>query len=508
MAANPSLSVLIWSALADSADFFVILLAVSGCLLWFPNRITRLLPPLILPAVITCGLFLVLPAGTSAPGAPRFILLWALTWLFVIIPVIHSRFARKGSGVAPARRSFTGRGMDWILLLAFGVSVWMLLRARLNGQSLPWESVCTGNVILIVFYLIHQIAPWQFLPLRTPRDIGKVLLYLSLGFLVLRFSFWSYTLFNAAVKERPGSFRVKGVAFATGMARGWRFPRMQALIGGYWYYPVSPERMAHPYPVVRDPALLNEGIQQCEAFRRSLLSAEPGSKTRAELIVDSLLSFLMPAEHRLRGHVSLSTFQLDRETLLNQISGIDAYLRGEDLFNDFAGYWYGVWDGRPVDHHWKMVEHFDPPLEVPGTYPVRMLARQYCWIGDGFGWNILATIPGDQEEKGNSEPRNVILRIVYPVKDQNPAEITQFRPQVGLFANPGQLIWITGEEVFLEETRRDRTPGGERYAVTEYRYHIENNLLTNVGPGFQAVYSRNPDNRPSFFTFAVSLQVQ
>ena len=75
----------------------------------------------------------------------------------------------------------------------------MLLRARLNGQSIPWEPVWTGNVILIIFYLIYQIAPWQFLPLRTPTDIGKVLLYLSLGFLVLRFSFWSYTLFNAAV---------------------------------------------------------------------------------------------------------------------------------------------------------------------------------------------------------------------------------------------------------------------------------------------------------------------
>ncbi|MFB3785943.1 MAG: hypothetical protein ACE15F_06190 [bacterium] len=508
MAANPSLSVLIWSALADSADFFIILLAVAGGMFWIPSRIMRPLPPLLLSTVLTCGLFLVIPASVPFAGAPLFILLWAVTLPFVFFPVIHPRFIRVEIRKATGRSPFFGRSMDGIILITFGISVWMLMRAPLAGQPLPWEPVLTGNIILIAFYLIYQIAPWQFLPLRTPKDIGKVLLYISAGCLVLRLSFWSYALFNAAVKERPGSFRVKGIVYATEMTQGWRFPRLRILIDRYWYYPVSPGRMANPYPVVRDPVLLGEGIQKCEAFRRSLLAAENGEKTAAELIIDSLLSFQQLAEPRLEGHVSLSAFRLERDALLSQLSGIDAFLRGEELFNAFAGYWHGEWDGRPVAHYWKMVEHFDPPLEAPGAYPARMLARQYCWIGDGFGWNILATIPGAEDENGNPAPMNVILGIVYHVQDQNPAEITQFRPHVGLYADPGKLIWITGEEVFLEEVKRDRPHGEERYTITGYRYAIENKQITNKGPGFQAVYSRNPEDQHSFFTFDIPLQVQ
>ncbi len=508
MIANPTFLTLLWSALADSADGFVILLFGAGFLLFLPFRILRPLTPYLLAAVITYGLFQVIPAGVPFAGAALYLLVWTLTLPLLLISTVRSWLTVSTVSTPAGRYSFIDHSADWITLLAFGVSVLSLWHAKWTDQSPPWEPLVAGSVILAVFYLIYQIAPWQFLPLSSRRQWGQMLLYLSIGFLLLRAAFWTYTLFNAAVKERPGSFRIKGVVYASEMAQAWRFPRMQALISALWYYPVSLERMANPYPVIRDVHLLHEGIQRAEAFRLSLLQTENGRKSKAELLVDSILSFQALAEDALRGRYSPSSFRLERENLLHQIQGAESYLRGEDLFSAFAGYWYGVWEDQPMEHHWKMVEHFDPPYRVPGDHPILLSASQYCWIGDGFGWNILATLPQADTDNGNTIPIHVILGIVYHVKDQNPSEIIQVRPHVGLFAEPGKLIWITEREIFLEEVRRHGKHGPERSIMTGYRYSIENNRLINNGTAFQAVYTRNPEERPSFFTFAISLQVQ
>jgi hypothetical protein len=127
-------------------------------------------------------------------------------------------------------------------------------------------------------------------------------------------------------------------------------------------------------------------------------------------------------------------------------------------------------------------------------------AIQYAWIGDGFGWNTV--IAPNCRNTGD-----VILGTVYHVQNQNPDEIYLHRPHVGIPLDEGQLIWITPSEIFLEQVFPDDGTEDESYAITGFYYEITNGKLVDKGDGFQAVYTRNPGNRPDFYRYPVQVSI-
>lgn len=82
---------------------------------------------------------------------------------------------------------------------------------------------------------------------------------------------------------------------------------------------------------------------------------------------------------------------------------------------------------------------------------------------------------------------------------------TKRRPHVRLFVDEGKLIWITAGEVFLEESFYV-SAGVEGYAITGFFYKVKDDILQTT-QGFQAIYTRESDNRPEWFSFPLELQV-
>ncbi len=69
----------------------------------------------------------------------------------------------------------------------------------------------------------------------------------------------------------------------------------------------------------------------------------------------------------------------------------------------------------------------------------------------------------------------------------------------------GKLIWITAGEVFLEESYVV-SHGVDAYAITGFLYTVTSDTL-QATRSFQAVYTREPDNRPEWFSFPLELRV-
>jgi hypothetical protein len=171
-----------------------------------------------------------------------------------------------------------------------------------------------------------------------------------------------------------------------------------------------------------------------------------------------------------------------------------ATIDGERVFGPFAGRWYGLWDRSPVDHDWSEVVPHGQPVPLPGMGSFSVRATQSAWIGDGFGWNVVASPAPDAA---------VILGTVYHVEPGHPDRVRLHRPHVGVDAGAGRLIWLTGSEVFLEEILPGENPAGTRYAITGFRYELHDGNVAFVGSGFQAVYTRDPNDRPTWYAFSI-----
>ncbi len=369
---------------------------------------------------------------------------------------------------------------------------------------------------LFVFILIVMIAPWRWIPLQTHREYGRLFICLAIGIFLLRASMWSYTAFNAGQKVRIGSFRIKGVTYAQDTARAWRFTAMNRLIETHWLYPINPGVIAQSPPRVYDRQPIDDGLQQAETFRRSLFVPNGAGPNRARVTAQAIVEFQRASEAKLRGHVSLERFKLDEYDLVERMKPSRFEIDGIEAFSDFEGRWYGLWDTMPVDHHWRPVEFFEPPRPIPGKEKLSLRSLQYAWIGDGFGWNAAVSTQqnvkageqdggaGEQDDGAGEqvgEAGDVILGIVYHVENKDPTKVVRTRPHLGIQLDPGQLIWITAGEIFLEEKLGSVRYGDERYAITGFKYTIQESKLKPKGQAFQAVYTRKPEPRQPFFPF-------
>ncbi len=243
------------------------------------------------------------------------------------------------------------------------------------------------------------------------------------------------------------------------------------------------------------------GLIAAEAFREELFLAEDGQPAPAVLLAEAVAEFPRHVHDRLEpGRPNLDRFTLSSDEALSQLRG-DSDLHAEAAFAPFSGKWYGLWDIHPVDHDWSPVRKFTPPSRL-GCAGTALAGQQFAWIGDGFGWNYVSLVNGDPD-------RPVILGMVYHLRGE-PPRIYLSRPHVGLYGGPGKLIWITAKEIFFEETfaANPDTSSPDRYAITGMFYSIADGRLSNVGKGFQAVYTRDPTDRPKWHQFPLKFHVE
>ena len=245
-----------------------------------------------------------------------------------------------------------------------------------------------------------------------------------------------------------------------------------------------------------DRQLYIAGIERAEAFRRRLVAVNADGTSEADLLALALQQFREKSTAALEGRADLRRFDIDRDSFLRQLRALDQ-LDPAKCFESFTGRWYGVWDRMHVDHHWHAVAK--SPFSVDASLP--RVSVQYAWIGDGFGWNYLAAPVGERSDG------NVVLGMVYHVQPHQPDQIRLRRPHVGYYADPGKLIWLTAQEVFCEEILWGRDEFPERYAITGFCYRIRGGTLTSIGKAFQAVYTRQADQRQPFFEFPISVSV-
>jgi len=192
-------------------------------------------------------------------------------------------------------------------------------------------------------------------------------------------------------------------------------------------------------------------------------------------------------------------FKLRKKQLFQALAGDNAKLEPTEAFKAFEGKWYGIWDKMEVDHHWFPQINQDPPLRLDGFHPVWIHAVQFAWIGDGFGWNVVAS----EKEDAKSY---YILGSVYHVFDQDIEQIRMHRPHVGIAVGSDRLIWATQGEVFLEERFPAKGDMPERYAITGFFYQMDGSSRLSVrGNSFQAIYSRNASNRYPWKQFWMNL---
>lgn len=247
-------------------------------------------------------------------------------------------------------------------------------------------------------------------------------------------------------------------------------------------------------------AFLTESTARSELFRRRLLTGGDPNFVSADLIAEAILKFRKQAPQYLKQHKDLDNFDLSKKMIIEAISG-SKHISSSRAYSGFEGRWYGLWDKMKVDHHWSEIVESKKPLQVmiDGQKPVWIRSYQYCWVGDGYGINMIAA------QNPETRTGDYLLGYVIHVENGDMNKPTMRRPHVGIFVDDGKLIWITAGEVFLEETY-EPTPSVQAYAITGFFYEVKNGNLQTT-QSFQAVYTRKPDNRPPWFSFPLKLQI-
>ncbi len=244
-----------------------------------------------------------------------------------------------------------------------------------------------------------------------------------------------------------------------------------------------------------------EGLRKAQQFHEGLLVQREMNATTASLIGASLEEFRLRYRSPFPDRPTLEQFVVTQSDFERQLKGAMP-ISPRAAFQPFSGRWYGQWAALAVDHHWHEVVLINAQHEAgrakPGDGLPRLVAQQFAWIGDGFGWNFVIRI----DEQGEA-----VLGYVYHVVPGASEEIRFSFPLVGYFDGPGRLIWVTPSSVYFEEVRA--TLGeDEQYAITGFNYAIKEGVLTAEDRAFQAVYTRNSNQRPPWRQFPVRLSVE
>ncbi len=262
---------------------------------------------------------------------------------------------------------------------------------------------------------------------------------------------------------------------------------------------------AHPlipaeYSTVSE-SRLNEGVVLADKFRRELLLRGRSGERPIDVIGRACVEFRGQMSRRSDGLIPLKSFKIRGKHIVEAIEGDRRFKRWGRTFDSFGGKWFGKWDQMEVDHHWFPTFEFTSPHKIKGFHDVYLHTGQFAWIGDGFGWNLIAS----EDSRGK---KGFVLGTVYHVEANDPLRVRNHRPHVGVICAGNRIIWITRGEIFFEERFDGGRSSGERYAITGFRYRFDGRTLTNEGNAFQTIYTRKPDSRPEWRQFHLGVKVR
>jgi hypothetical protein len=245
---------------------------------------------------------------------------------------------------------------------------------------------------------------------------------------------------------------------------------------------------------------IEESLRESENFRRQLLSGQNKDFINTNLLAGAIGRFCDETRIYLKDRKGIDGFKLSESEVREAIQG-KKLPSANIVYGGFTGKWYGRWDQMLVDHHWGKIVGFDRPvrIEIEDQKPVYLRSYQYCWVGDGYGLNVVAS------DDGISESRDFLLGYVTHVQNGDMNKPTKRRPHVGIYVGKDKLIWITGGEVFLEECYKT-SEGVDAYAITGFFYTVTDGTLETKGC-FQANYTRENNLRPDWFSFKLNLKI-
>jgi len=244
-----------------------------------------------------------------------------------------------------------------------------------------------------------------------------------------------------------------------------------------------------------------DGLRKAEALRSKLLANDSSGQTPLESILKATAELQASAADSLQSRRPIDQFDLVAKRVEMQLSG------GESLsttsFTAFDGRWFGRWGNSNVDHDWQPTEFYATPRKTEDDLPI-IHALQYAWISDGFGWNYLVTNPNEVSpvvSSGTKEKQHYILGMVYYFEGKDFLTIRSEKAHVGFSDNPNRLIWITEQEVFMEEVFPMQDASQTTYAITAMYHDMLTDNPTIFRHATQAVYTRDPSVRPAFYEF-------
>jgi hypothetical protein len=242
-----------------------------------------------------------------------------------------------------------------------------------------------------------------------------------------------------------------------------------------------------------------QGIGEADQLRRRLLATTPQGDTYAARIARVVEAFQRQMAGNEMLYERVSQFRMSPDRLERQLR-IGAPLGAQDVFHAFDGRWFGLWDVWPVNHDWRPSVIYQPYKQFAPEQPP-LVAAQYAWIGNGFGWNYLAATDP-------ASPLFVVLGQVYYLSATDYGKIEARKPHAGFADIPEEagaaiqrLVWITEREAFLEEVF-PQADGQESYYVITGLYHSLLREPPSVAAhAVQAKYTRDPGVRPPFKHF-------
>jgi len=245
---------------------------------------------------------------------------------------------------------------------------------------------------------------------------------------------------------------------------------------------------------------LTEGLGLADKFRRELIRRGASGQRKANVIARACLVFREKVASGSDEVVSLRKFKISEKLVVRALEGDSRARRGNRTFDSFTGRWYGKWDKLVVDHRWYPSVNFSPRMKIDGFHDLYIETGQFAWVGDGYGWNIVAST-------GIKEKKLFVLGSVYHVEDGDPDRVREHRPHVGVICGENRIIWITRGEIFFEEKAESDRIQPERYTITGFRYRFDGLKLRSRENAFQAIYTRNFENRPDWKQFWVGIVV-
>lgn len=242
---------------------------------------------------------------------------------------------------------------------------------------------------------------------------------------------------------------------------------------------------------------ISDGLKKADSLRSSLLTPDSQGRTGLERICQAYAEFKSASSQLLRDRPSIESFDLSAERLRRQLTGRETI--SPNSFDAFDGRWFGLWGESEVNHDWRPTQQFSPAKSFGGV-PLRLQAIQYAWISNGFGWNYLASL-GPADPESQKPNRLCVLGMVYYFQGDDFRQVAGEKAHVGFVEGPGRLVWITENEVFLEEAFPGVTAAEDTYVITAMYHDLLADPPTVSRRATQAVYTRDPERRPPFHEF-------